>query len=103
MAPHDVPDPREIGCSTHRLREDGRNLSETVSTERSRGEVATRLGVNIAAIVEMVNGRTRNAECLARVHVAGGAVDRPGGDTFEPVHRLFEPVVAVWRRHPAPC
>src|SRR5439155_6656120 len=101
VAPHDVTDPREIGWPTRGLCEDGGNLSEVVGPENAGSDDAQRLGVNVAVVVEMVNRSTPDAQRLARRHVDRRPVDRPGGDAFEAVDRLFEAVVAVRRGHPA--
>jgi hypothetical protein len=53
VPPHDLTNPREIGRSARRFREDGRNLLEILGAEQSRGDDAKGLRANVAAVVEI--------------------------------------------------
>src|SRR3954454_6382328 len=90
------------GGPTCRCGEDGRNLVEVFGAEQSGGDDAKYLRVNVAVIVEVVHRSTPDAQCVAWSHVNGRAVDRPSRNALEAVHRLFEDVMTMRGRPPAP-
>src|SRR3954452_23678209 len=90
------------GGATCRCGKDGRNLVEVFGAEQSGGDDAKYLRVNVAVVVEVVHRSTADAQRVAWSHVNGCAVNRPGRNALEAVHRLFEAIMTVRGRHPAP-
>ena len=95
MSAHDLAQRGEIGRAAGCGVEDGRHLAEVVRAEDAGGDDRECLRVDIAGVVELVDGATGNAERLARADVDRRALDRPGQDALESVDRLLVAVVAV--------
>jgi hypothetical protein len=84
VAAHDLADRCEIGRAAGCGLEDGRDLAEEVGAEDTGGDDRERLGVDIAGVVEVVDGAAGDKKRFARADVGRCALDRPGEDAFEP-------------------
>ena len=62
-----------------------------------------RLGVDVARVVELMDGAAGDAQRLSGPDVDRSALDRPGQDALEPVDRLLVAVVAVPGRASPRC
>jgi hypothetical protein len=87
---------RAAGCGL----EDRRDLAEEVRAEDPWRDDPKTSGVDLARVLEVVDGAARDEEHLAGTNVRRGAFDRPRHGTLEAVSRLVVAVVAVRDRHP---
>src|SRR6266516_6498671 len=95
VAPHHRCDRGEVGWASGRGVEDGRNLAEVVGAEDSGCHDRQRLRLDIARVVELVDGATWNEKRLSGSDIDRRPFDRPGQHSLEPVDRLLVAVVAV--------
>src|SRR5215218_1967904 len=95
VAPHHRCDRGEVGWASGRSVEDGRDLAEVVGAEDSGCHDRQRLRVDIARVVELVDGAAWNEKRLSGPDVDRRAFDRPGQHSLEPVDRLLVAVVTV--------
>ena len=72
---------------------------KVVGAENARSDDRQRLRVDVAGVVESVDGAAWDEERLAGGDVGQLTLDRPGQDAFEPVDRLLVAVVAVCGCH----
>ena len=84
MLAHDLAQRGEIRRAAVRGVEDDRDLAEEVGTEDPRGDDRKRSGVDVAGVVEMVDGAAGDAKRVAGADVDRYALDRPGQDALEP-------------------
>src|SRR5881392_3534591 len=82
---HDLAQRGEIRRAARRGIEDGRDLAEEVGAEDARGDDCERLGIDLAPVVEVVDGAAGDKERLAGSEVGRRALDRPGQYSLEPV------------------
>src|SRR6266516_1412379 len=95
VAPHHPCDRGEVGRTSGRSVEDGRNLAEVVGAEVAGCRHRQRLRIDIARVVEPVDGATWNEKRLSGPDIDRRPLDRPGQHSLEPVDRLLVAVVAV--------
>jgi hypothetical protein len=98
VAAHHGPDRREVGRPAGRGVEDGSDLAEVLGAEDAGGDHRERPGVDVAGVVELVDGAAEDADRFARADVGRRALDRPRQDALEPVDGLLVAVVAVCGR-----
>src|SRR3954451_12567910 len=97
-AAHDLADCHEIGRAAGRGIEDGRNFTKVVGAEDAGRHDRECLRVDVACVVELVDGASGDAERFSFADLACDAVDCPGQGACESVDRLLIAVVAVCGR-----
>src|SRR3954454_4736635 len=95
VAAHYGRECREVGRAGDRGVEDGCDFAEEVGAKDAGGDDRQRSGVDVAGVVEVVGGATRDDEYLAGADVDWRALECPGHDALKPVDRLLVAVVAV--------
>ena len=99
VAAHHCSDGFEVGRPSGGGIEHCTDLTEVIGAEHARRDDRERDGVDVAGVVEAVDGAARDADGLAGADVDRSTFDRPGQDALEPVDRLLVAVVTVWSRN----
>ncbi len=89
VSAHDLTQRGEVGRAAGRSVEDGRDLAEVVGTEDAGRDDCQRLGVEIAGVVEVMDGAAGDVERLAGSDIGRRIF------ALQPVDRLVVAVVAV--------
>jgi hypothetical protein len=84
VSAHDLTQRGEVGRAAGRSVEDGRDLAEVVGAEDAGRDDCQRLGVEIAGVVEVMDGAAGDVERLAGADIGRRIFDRPGQDALSP-------------------